>query len=201
MPADQGLDADDAAGGQIVLGLVVEDKLLQAQGLAQRRLQGYLGEGAGGHVRGVELKAVAALVLGLVHGGIGVAHQGVDVDAVLGVEADADAQGDIEGPAVQIDGPLAGLGQLFGHQGGVAGAFHGVQDQGELIAPEAGERVALAHLATQAPRRFLQHPIPGQVSQAVIDGLEAVQIQEQQGHLALLATGPAQRLAQPVGEQ
>lgn len=49
------------------------------------------------HVRTEDLTIVAPPRLGLVHGLIGVREEGAGVDALLGIQADADADGHREG--------------------------------------------------------------------------------------------------------
>lgn len=88
-PAQQRLDAHQAAAGQLELRLVVEDKLalLQRHAHAGNQLQ-VLGH-AGVHLRIEEAEGIAPVVLGPVHGGVGVFQQGVEIRPVLRVLGDA----------------------------------------------------------------------------------------------------------------
>ncbi|MNE67194.1 hypothetical protein D3C80_1627870 [compost metagenome] len=53
------------------------------------------------HLRGESADAVTSLMLGLVHGGVGVAQQGTDIPAVVGEAAEADAATDHQFLTVQ----------------------------------------------------------------------------------------------------
>ena len=74
-------------------------------------------------------------------------------------------------------------------------------DHDELVATQARHRVGEPHHAEQALRDVFQHLVAGLVAQAVVDVLEAVEVQEQHGHLAAVALGTGQRLRQAVRQQ
>lgn len=64
----------------------------------------------------------------------------------------------------------------------VAGRLHVLdvlEQDHELIAAEPDERIARAQTALQAPSDLDEHEIADNVPQAIVDGLEAIQIQEQ----------------------
>jgi hypothetical protein len=94
-----------------------------------------------------------------------------------------------------------------GHCVGDAG--HVFQQQHELVAAQPGQRVGRSHHHSQPVRHLAQHRVAGSVAEAVVDRLEAVEVDEQQreprGHEARRALeaafDPRHRLAQPVVEQ
>ena len=51
----------------------------------------------------------------------------------------------------------------------------------ELVAAQPGNGVALAQRGAQARRDRLQHPVAGVVAERVVDVLEVVEVQEQNG--------------------
>ncbi len=75
------------------------------------------------------------------------------------------------------------------------------QENGELVAAEAGDQVAAAHRPRQAPRDFPQERIARIVSERVVDVLEMVEVEHQHGaHSAVLAAPLRQLVAQFLDE-
>jgi hypothetical protein len=56
-----------------------------------------------------------------------------------------------------------------------------IQQHGEFVAAQAPHRIALAHPVLQDAGHRLQHGVAGQVALGVVDGLEMVQVDDQQG--------------------
>ena len=73
----------------------------------------------------------------------------------------------------------------------------GDQDH-ELVAAEARHGLALAHLQREALGDALQETIPDRVPEAVVDCLEAVEVQEQQRDAAAVRPGVAHRLREAL---
>ena len=98
-----------------------------------------------------------------------------------------------------------GFGQIvqnaLGHHGGVFGLLNPHQQQDELVAPQAGHGVLVAHLAPQAVGGLLQQLVARRVAQAVVDVLEVVQVQEQEGQALLFAGRRGDGHIQAVVEQ
>src|SRR4030095_69302 len=69
----------------------------------------------------------------------------------------------------------------------VLGTWNRRQQNGELIAPEAGHRVAVTHAAGQTLGHRLQHAVAGCVTERIVNLLEAIEIQQQDG-LHLIAS-------------
>ena len=100
VPAHQRLHAVHVAGGQVDLGLVVHDELVTGQCGPQllHRLQP---SGKVGFVStAVDVMAVGGS-LGLVHGDVGLAQQGVQVGAVVGEQGDPDADAAVQRDVLQ----------------------------------------------------------------------------------------------------
>jgi hypothetical protein len=93
-----------------------------------------------------------------------------------------------------------GAHQVFRHQrGGVDGLGVG-QDHGELVAADPGDDVGGAQRLAQPFADGLQHDIAGLMAEAVIDLLEAIDVDEQQGRTAAFPGMALQRLRQPEFE-
>jgi hypothetical protein len=158
-PAQKGLGAHHAPGPGLHDGLVLEGELAQADRLAQAALEGQPLLGLRVHVRLVEVEGVAALLLGAVHRDVRALEQRLHVGAVLRVEGDAGAGGDVELAPVEMEGLPQHLAQLAGHDHRVLGVADRLQQHGELVSPQPGQGVALAHVATQPLRDLAQQPV------------------------------------------
>ena len=111
----------------------------------------------------------------------------------------------------------AGPGQHLAAGHGDRGAQHGRQpfaqgdhlglaadpgdEHGELVAAEAGRQVAGLQAAPQPLGHHPQDLVAGGVAEAVVDGLEVVQVQQEQGRCAGTDPLGGQRLPQPPGER
>jgi hypothetical protein len=69
----------------------------------------------------------------------------------------------------------------------------------ELVAADAGNRVARAHTPEQALRHLLQKRIAYGMAERIVDRLEAIEIEAQKRDLLL--TAPAQRRIQPLPQE
>src|SRR5205814_898040 len=148
------------------------------EGAAQVGLEGEALEDGLVHASFVDLEAALAPALGRVHGEVGVADEfggavaaGAQHDAEAGVERDQVAV-DAHRVAEDLEHPGAGVvGQVW---------FDEVLEQdGELVAPEPGAGVALTDDALEAASHRLEDGIAGGVAEAVVDGLEVVEVEEE----------------------
>ena len=200
LPAQQGLGSDHLAATGTVFGLVVQGQLPPLQGVLQLLVQQELLVGVGVHGAVEVVVVVAPLLLGVIHGGIGVEGQLVQAGAILGIDGNADAGGDVQ--AVVL--PLIGLGQ-GGQQplGEGRGLAHVPRRQGqhELVPAKARGGVAGTEQAGDALGHLGQQQIPGVVAVDIVDDLEAVEIEKQQREAALAVLALLNALLQPVGKQ
>ena len=103
------------------------------------------------------------------------------------------------GPAQRVD-------ELAHHALDAGDVLHGFQHDEELVAAQARDEVARAHVAAQALRDFDQEGVAGGVAVAVVDLLEAVEVDEDAGELRAVAPRALDRLlerrreAHAVGE-
>src|SRR5215210_7081254 len=77
-------------------------------------------------------------------------------------------------------------------------ALGAVQEQRELVAAEAGGRVALPEAAAQPLRDGPEQLVAGVVAVAVVDGLELVDVEQQHAHAGVPAV---ERVLEPVVEE
>ncbi|MNC08522.1 hypothetical protein D3C75_561160 [compost metagenome] len=120
--------------------------------------------------------------------------------AILGIDGDADAGGDVQ--AVML--PLIGLGQggqqALGEGRGLAQVPRR-QGQHELVPAKAGGGVAPSKQPGDPRRHLGQQQIPGVVTVGIVDDLEAVEIEKQQGETALAVLALLDALLQSGGKQ
>ncbi len=180
VPAQQGLEAEQAAMADVDLGLVVQRQLAVVQGVPEQPLQAHLLEGMLVRAGGAELEGVAPLVLGVVHGGVGFLEQEVEDLAVLGKHADPDAEADrhrvpieLEGLAERVDDPLRPRLDL-------AAPAHALQQGDELVAAVAPDRADAVRALPQAFDGADHELVAPLVPEHVVDLLEIVHPQEHQ---------------------
>ena len=164
-PAQQRLGADDPAVAQVDLGLVLDHQLVALERAAQLALEHQPLDRGGVHLRGVEGEGVAAVLLGVVHGRIGVADQVDDVLGVARAEGDADARGQEHLVLVELERP-ADLGEQRARQLRDRPAVVGigrqpVDEQRELVARQAPDHGLLRQRARQALGQHLEHAVAG----------------------------------------
>ena len=135
LPAQQRLGAGDAATGAIELRLVVQAQLVALQGVVELVFKQQGVRRGRGHALAVDLNAVAAIALGLVHGQVGVAHQRDRVRAVLRVERQADAGGHAQLMFANLHRGIEHFVHLGRHQLPVGLGLDARQQHHELVTP------------------------------------------------------------------
>ena len=152
------------------------------------------------HHAGLEHLVAVALALGVVHGHVGVAQQLVDVVAGRGADGDADAAAhhdlfapDRERRGQALDDPPGDTLRV-----GLAG--QALDQESELVAPHPGSQIGRAQALLQAGGHRRQHAVADLMTDAVVDGLEVVQIDEEHGEHGAVGTA-LQRLLCPLHEQ
>ena len=148
-------------------------------------------------MRGERLVAPAAAALGAVHREVRVAHQVVG-RVRAGRDPDAAAQenllaADLERLLERAQDPPCQVLEVDAR---------GVLDQNrELVTAEAGGRVSGAHAAQQPLPDGDEQFIAGDVAEAVVDGLELVEVAEQDRDVGAGRLGARERLTQPIAQQ
>ena len=101
---------------------------------------------------------------------------------------------ELERAGQRVEDPLGGL-----HRG--LGVLHVLEQDRELVAAEPGGGVGGADARGHALRDLEQDPVAGGVTEAVVDGLEVVEVDEQHRHPDALAQRPRDRVADALVEQ
>ena len=139
----------------------------------------------------------AAGLLGAVHRGVGVADQVLDVLVRIGGERDADAGAeDIVSPCVQVERQAERRAARARPTAiGVLLVDDVLAQDRELVAAEARDRLVPAQRVAQALGDGDDQLVAGGVAEAVVDDLEAVEVEEQHGDVAAAAAlEPLERL-------
>ena len=196
VPAGEDLDAHHPGGRGIHHRLVPGLDLAGGYGPAQLVLEGAAPLGLGPQV-GVE-DAVAAPAAGLhpVEGHVG---EALKVRGVRGVVREhrhphRGARGDL----AAVD--HLGLGDDVHQPLGPAGHVPGVGDHRELVAAEAGGDLAGGAVGRQPGAELGQQQVAGVVAEVVVQGLEAVEVDHEQGHRLAGFPGRLEAFAEQGGE-
>lgn len=137
------------------------------------------------------------MVLGLIHGLIGVVHQGLGVGAVIRIEGDPYAAGDAQRLLLKLEGVMQAVVQLVGDREG-RGIRIGQHDD-EFVPPKACHQIFFSDALPHALGHQLEQQVAGFVAEGVIDGLEVVEIDEDQGQGLLWSL--LQGLLEPLLQQ
>ena len=125
-------------------------------------------------------------------------------------EGDTDAGGDEHLLPTQQEGDRQLLLNPIGHPQRVCRFMDGVEQDGELITPEACQGMLGPHASDgvgcagtpQSAAQLDQELIPGEVAKAVIDHLEPIEVQEQDGEPGVrVPIRPLDGALEPVHEQ
>ena len=84
---------------------------------------------------------------------------------------------------------------------GVVDRVRVLDEDGELVAPEARRGVLHAQDGTQAPCHLHEDVVTGVVAEGVVHGLEAVEVEIQDCRTEPAPHRPMQRLLEPVAEE
>ena len=117
------------------------------------------------------------------------------------MDGDADADRDLNRRRADDHRLDDALQNFFGDLCGVLGLMKVRQDDRELVAAVARDRIRLPNAALQALRNLEQQRVGDAVSERVVDGLEAIEIDEQNGHVAAGAFRRQQAQFQALDEQ
>ena len=196
-PAQEGLDTDKGAA------LDGHDRLVHDIELVarDRAAQGHLGAEPAGRLvvhrlRG-DLRTRRPARLRLVHRRVRVAQHGLR--RVAGApEGDTHAGADDQLVAAENDRALHFAGQSLEIAGDFLTRADGLSHDDELVATEAGDRVTPSHDGAQAIGNHDEDLVPLGMAPAVVDELEAIQIQEDDGDETPVAFGVRERLADAV---
>ena len=200
-PAQERLGPEDLGRLEVEEGLEVELELVVGDGLAEAALEGEALDGLGVHGGRVELVVVAPLLLGPVHRRVGVADERFRVVTVRRIDGDADARRDEELAAVDPEGIVDRFADLPGDLGRVFFGGDARDEERELVAAEARDRVALADVLLDALGDLAEQLVADGVAQRVVDDLEAVEVEEEHGEPLVVAVRLGHGERQAVAEE
>jgi hypothetical protein len=127
-------------------------------------------------------------------------EQGLVIVSMLRVDGYPNAEGDGgAGPRQQ-----EGMGQLLEQTlGRVERSFCAAvgQEQGKLVSPPASDGIRRPDAARQPLADLLQEQIAGGIAPVIVDLLEAIEIQEQDGAGGLVPLGRPDGLLEPITEE
>jgi AraC-like DNA-binding protein len=198
----QRLRADRAAAARVDDRLVREPQRIRRDRAAQRLLDREAALQPQVQLRGEEREVVATALLRVVHRGIGVAHQRGRVVAVARRDADADRHAEPVLVVRDLERLRDRVDHLARERGQRVGIVAVLDEDHELVAADARERMAAAAAYDEPRRDAAQQRVAGVVAGRIVDFLEAVQIDEQDRD----ARGPgnrvalAEQLAHPLGQ-
>ena len=199
VPAHQGLDTGETFDVAGDLRLVVQHQTIVFDRLLQLSAEGQVPD-----VGEVLLRMVdgdpGAVALGRIHSDIGPLDELGRRLAVFGKRGDADAGVDPQQETVDLDVFRERIDQ-FQRLRARRRHAHPRDHDGELIAAEACDRIAIAQRALQAFANLLQCLIADLMTQRIVDLLEAVQVQDHEGDGGAIGFRLAQRLLDPLAEQ
>ena len=200
-PPQQRLDAVDHAGAQVDDGLVAKLELASAQGPAQGVLQVEAVDGLLPHVDLEDLVALAALGLGPVHGGVGVADEGLGVAGAGLADGDADRDPEVQVLLAEAERGGHGLLDPLGQAHRRLGSVDVLAQDDELVAAEPAHGVARSQLVLQPVGHVHQQAVAGRVPEGVVDDLEVVEVAEQDADAPPAAPAAGQGEVEAVEQQ
>ena len=184
LPAHEGLHAHDRAGFHRDLGLEVDPELLTLDRLPEcvlgvetieRSLSGDVVE---------QHQAPAAGLLRAVHRGVGVTNQILGVLLGIDRERDPDAGTGDHVAVREVEWKTERLEEPLSDRDGILLVAEVLAEHRELIAAEAGDRLLAAQRVLEALRDGEDELVARGMPQAVVDHLEAVEVEEKHGHVA-----------------
>jgi hypothetical protein len=135
-----------------------------------------------------------------VHGHVGALQERVDVGSVRRVCGDANAGGDLERQLAENE-------RFLERRVDPRREFRRVlrrtsrKENSELVAAETGDRLACPQSVAKPASELEQELISGLVTERIIHLLEAIDVEQNDGRLAVLPPRPEDRLLDPVAEE
>jgi hypothetical protein len=185
-PAQQRLAARDRVAVKIEQRLIVELEAAIGHGLTQVLLHCQPRLGAGVHFWFEEAMGAAPFGLGGIHCEIGVLDQLIEVGTVLRCQRNADAGVGGEMMAEAVAGLPDGVMDSRDEFHHIGGAADRGPDHGEFVAAEPRDQIAPLEATLDAAGNRLQQLVADMMSERVVDALELVNVDIEQGELLAL---------------
>jgi hypothetical protein len=201
IPADQRLGPGELAGGEIHLGLVVQHEFIPIERLAQPIFNAERAGRRFVHFLCVEQVAIAAH-LGLLDRGFRILEQGVGVGAIVREHDDSHLGCDPVDDVIDAKRMTQERRNFpFQHRQHVAFVGHDRHHHRKLIRSHARRQTDVAGFLRQPLRHLYQQRVPGWPAEAVIEILEALQIEHEHRQLVPGAGGGGDVLRDAVKKQ
>ena len=147
-----------------------------------------------------QLGPVPALLLGPVHGRVGIPQQVGRGLRPVG-HGDPHAGGHNRGVGAQLHRLRQGGTHPFGGRQGIGGPDHVVDDHHELVPTQPGHHVAGPDGPLQPSGRLAQQVVAGAVAEGVVHHLEPVQVQEEHPDQPVVSGRPVEGVLEAVQEE
>jgi hypothetical protein len=201
LPAQQSFEADNLAVTDVFLRLVDEAQLSPRNRIAQVVLQQAPVAHGRAH-RGLE-EAVGSppFVLGAVERGVGMRQQSVPIGGIVRTYGNSDAAGDRR---IGLLGPFRGVQSLqdvLCDTPGCPGVGKAGQHDGKLVAAQARQHLVFVEHAGNPFGDGLQRRVAGSVPEQIVDLLEAVEVETQDGEPPASVQSRFDLLIQPLVER
>lgn len=158
-------------------------------------------KGAGIHLGREAVMPISTSSLGVVHGRVGVVHEGIGIVGIIRVEADADAERDKEFMTLDTIWPTEDGEQFFRDSRGILGSPDLGEQDHEFVATLAADGVDVAHAVLNTTRNCLEQAVPHGMAERIIDGLEVVEVEIEQGDQVSVSSGQANGSGEPLRQQ
>jgi hypothetical protein len=199
IPAQQRLHAQDRAGADIDLGLILENELPIVDGPRELILDLELVAHALAHLGVEQLEPITPGLLGRIECDACLDEQSVRTSC-LSVRRDGypDAQGRRRAiPAVEWHGTTHGGKDSLGHPGRRSFITNLVEKDGEFVPSQPRQTVLLANHFKEHLGYVTQHLVPAAVTESVIGVSETINVEKKKCDGAISSARPGERIAQP----
>ena len=201
LPAHERLEADDPVRGQVDQRLVVDPQLAALDRPPEVVLHVDPVHRLVGH-RGLEDGVPAGRVgLGPDHRDLGLAEHLARRRPARPADGDAQRGADEPLPAAHREGRAQLVADALGDPPGVLDVDDRVEDDPELVAAEAGDRVARAERPDQPLADRRQEPVADGVADALVDDLEPVEVEQDDRHRVGTVGLGRQGVRDPLGQE
>ena len=177
VPAQQRLERAELIGGKVVLRLVGQFERLTPHRVPQVVFQHHPLLQVLVHRRPEEAPPSFVLHFRPIQRGIGAFEQCHGRGCIQRRQRDADAGADADDLTIEVERLAQCMNDALRHDRSLFGLLDPHQHRHELIAPQAADRIDLAHAVQQPLRDRLQQQIAGRVPKRVVDRLETVEVQ------------------------
>jgi hypothetical protein len=201
VPARERLDADRLLAAGLELELVMHLELAAHERGAKVALERPASLQPAVHLRLEKAERIAALLLGAVERDVGELEKAARLLGIAWRERHADAGSDDDLVTIELEWLNERCQQSGTQRLGLTWPLNAHLDQRELVAPEPGDRVHLAHARLEPPGTQLDQPVAGGVAEGVVDALETVEVDDEDSGHAVAAAQAGQRLLEALAQQ